>query len=48
MIRSKRHKTAVAEINMTKNQILQHINHLSKTHIDKTLKSMGVNIKPKK
>lgn len=48
MKRSRRHKIILAEQNMPKDQYLQHIKQLSKTHIDKTLKSMGVNINPKK
>ena len=48
MIRSTRHKTAISEKNMTKNQFLQHIKQLSKKHLDKTLKMMGVNTNPKK
>ena len=48
MKRSRRHKIVLVNENMPKEQYLKHIKHVSKIHIDETLKSMGVNIKPKK
>lgn len=48
MKRSRRHKINLSEKNLPRDQYLQHIKQLSKAHIDKALKSMGVCIKPKK